>query len=174
MIIAFGSTGRNALSSMEKEKEFAMAYINSQATKDIKYGLINYADTAGVYSKLGEFTKVEEVKDAIRKLSWAGEGIGLDKALTKAAQQFKKYGRPEAYKVFLVFITGPASANKNEVKLAAQDLSHFNVRIVSVLMGDESENIVSHPNDVVKAKPTDKPNSVAKDISDTIGRGNTC
>ena len=177
MIIAFGSQGTDSLSLMEKEKSIAIAKINSlKDAGDIRYGLINYADVAGVYSKLGEYRSPAKVNDAIRKISWAGEGTGLNDAISKAVKEFKTNGRPEAYKIFLVFVTGPAAATPEKLNVSAQKLFDLNVRVIPVLLGDDSDedhvtNIVLGPEDVVKTEEEDGPGSVAKDIVDVIKRG---
>jgi hypothetical protein len=177
MIIAFGSQGRDALPLMEKEKSIAIAKIDSvKDSRDIRYGLINYAPTAGIYSELGEFRSPTEVKDTIRMMSWAGEGTGLTDAISEAAKEFKKNGRPEAYKIFLVFVTGPAAASPEKLNISAQKLFDLNVRVIPVLLGDGSDeehvkNIVLGPKDVVKPEQDDEPSSVAKDIDDTINQG---
>ena len=177
MIIAFGSQGSDALSLMEKEKSIAIAKIDSvKDSNDIRYGLINYADIAGIYSELGEFSLPAKVKDAIRKISWAGEGTGLNDAISEAAREFKKNGRPDAYKIFLVFVTGPAAASPEKLNISAQKLFDLNVRVIPVLLGDGSDedhvkNIVLGPKDVVKPREDDEPSSVANDIDDTIKRG---
>ena len=177
MIIAFGSTGPKHLSLMEKEKQFAMAKIDAQDTTDVNYGLINYADIAGVYSGLGEFTNYDDVKEAIQNMPWAGEGTGLKDALSKAVSEFKRNGRPDAYKVFLVFITGAASENQDGLKQVARELLDLNVRIVSVVVGDDANDgqitsIVVGPKDVVKVKPDEEPKTVGERIENTIKRGN--
>lgn len=177
MIIAFGSQGRDALSLMEKEKSIAIANIMSvKESDDVRYGLINYADFAGVYSKLGEYDTPEKLRDAIQKMPWAGEGTGLNNAISEAVYEFKKNGRPEAYKIFLVFMTGPAVASPEKLNLSAQELFDLNVRVIPVLLGEDSDeeqvkNIVLGPKDIVKPKEEDKPSSVAKDIDDTIKQG---
>lgn len=177
MIIAFGSQGINALSLMEKEKSIAIDKIESDKdSSDIRYGLINYADIAGIYSKLGEFSTKDEVADAIGKISWAGEGTGLHDAISEAAKEFKMNGRPDAYKIFLVFVTGPAAASLEKLNTSAQKLFDINVRVIPVLLGENSDedhmkNIVLSPKDVVKPDDGDEPSDVAKDIDDTIKRG---
>ena len=177
MIIAFGSQGRNALSLMEKEKNIAIDKIDSDKdSSDIRYGLINYADVAGIYSKLGEFSAKHEVKDAIEKISWAGDGTGLRDAISEAAKEFKINGRPDAYKIFLVFVTGPAAASVEKLNTSAQKLFDMNVRVIPVLLGEDSnedhvKNIVLSPKDVVKPGDDDEPSVVVKDIDDTIKRG---
>ena len=177
MIIAFGSQGVDALSLMEKEKSIAMAKIDSvKKSTDIKYGLINYADIAGVYSKLGEFTTQDKIKDAVSKMSWAGEGTGLKSALSEAENEFKKNGRPDAYKIFLVFVTGQAAATPEKLIVSAQKLFDMNVRVIPVLLGENSnkdhvKNIVLSPKDIVTPKKDEEPSSVAKDIDDTAKRG---
>lgn len=177
MIIAFGSQSEDALALMEKEKSIAIATVDFvKDSSDTNYGLINYADIAGVYSQLGEFTSRSGVKDAIQKLSWAGQGTGLNKAISEAEKEFKKNGRPEAYKVFLVFVTGPAAAGVEKLNKSAQKLFDLNVRVIPVLLGDDSreeyvKDIVLSPVDVVKPESNDEHSSVAKDIVDTIKRG---
>ena len=177
MIIAFGSQGSDALSLMEKEKNIAIAKIDSvKDSGDIRYGLISYADTAGVYSKLGEFSSPAKVKDAIQKMSWPGEGTGLNDAISKAVKEFKMNGRPEAYKIFLVFVTGSAAATPEKLNISAQKLFDHNVRVIPVLLGDDSNedhvtDIVLGPKDIVKPKPDDEPRSVVKYIDDVSKRG---
>lgn len=180
MIIAFGSQGRDALSLMEKEKSIAIAKIDSDKdSSDVKYGLINYADFAGIYSKLGEFNTKDEVVDAIGKIPWAGDGTGLHDAMSKAAKEFKMSGRLDANKIFLVFVTGPAAATPEKLNTFAQTLFDMDVRVIPVLLGrdrdeDHVKNIVLDPKDVVKPGDDDEPSIVAKDIGDTVKRGKLC
>ena len=177
MIIAFGSQGKNALSLLGKEKSIAAAKIDSvEGSSDIRYGLINYADIAGVYSELGEFKTAVETKDAIWKLPWAGEGTGLNNAISQATNEFRNNGRPEAYKIFIIFVTGPAVSSPKILNMSAQELFDLDVRVIPVLLGDDSDEeqvkyFVLDPKDIVKPREEDEPSSVAKDIDDTIAQG---
>ena len=92
---------------------------------------------------------------------------------------FKKYGRPTAKNVLIVFTNGKCNARANELKKYATSLSELGTKLIVVAIGeevsvDELLHVASNKESIVKAQPEDDCsqlfNSIVRDtIEGTIG-----
>jgi hypothetical protein len=175
IVFVFGATEPNAPIRFDKEKEIAKEMIDNEKEKDILYGTIVYGIDASVKSKFKDMPEKTKVKKFIDTLSWEDDGDKLDKALVETDKLFEEYGRPEARKITVVFVTGRADATTSELKRAAKKLNDKEVKIIVIKLGtdpdDKQLDIVTPKKNIVKVKEGDDPEKSAELVDDQKMKG---
>ena len=175
LVFAFGSTGEDAKSLFEKEKQAAKIMIDNEKDKDILYSTIVYGRDASLKSKFNDLPDKGKVKEFIDTLAWTDDGKKLDHALVETDKVFKEHGRPKARKITVVFVTGKADATTNELKKAAKKLNDNEVKIIVVKLGTDPDDArleaITPKKNIVKKKKTVKPKELADFIEEQVKKG---
>ena len=174
-MFVFGSTGKKAVTWFDKEKEIAKTMVDDEKEKGILYGTIVYGKDASVKSKFTDMSEKEDVKSFIDSLSWEDDGEKLDHTLVKTDKLFKEYGRPEARKITVVFVTGTADATTSELKKAAKKLNDNEVKIIVVKMGtdpdDEQLKSITPEKNIVKVNESEDPEKSSEKVDEQTMKG---
>ena len=174
-MFAFGAMGRDAVPLFNSEKEIAKIMIDNEKERDILYGTIVYGKDASVKSRFEDMPEKIKVKKFIEGLSWKEDGKKLDQALIETDNLFKDYGRPNARKTLVVFVTGKADSTTEELKNAAKKLNDNDVKIIAVDLGtgpdDPSLENITPKKRIVKKKKPFKPSEVANLIDELAKKG---
>ncbi|XP_046848822.1 collagen alpha-3(VI) chain-like isoform X2 [Xenia sp. Carnegie-2017] len=160
IIFAFGAMGESADMIHLKEKEMIGSFIDSFAAGDYRYAVVEYGSKAYVKAKFDEIRGKDEMKEFVKNIKRSGEGKALDKALEQSHDLFKKYGRPTAKNVLIVFTNGKCNARANELKKYATSLSELGTKLIVVAIGeevsvDELLHVASNKESIVRAQPED-------------------
>ena len=171
IIFAVGSAGAEAEMVFEKEKEMVYAFVNSVDTANVRYALIEYAENATLQADFTEYKEKYDFKEFVDSVRRIGEGLGLDKALQRAATVFENSGRENAKRVLVVFTNAQSKARTQDLQKHSRELQEVGVKVVVVAIGadvseEELSNIQGEP--VVRAQPHDDVNVIVKSVASDV------
>ena len=137
-----------------------------QQSSDTMFALIRYAAIASLqvpFKNKTNFTR--EVADVY----WTGKGNTLEEGLDMVPRVFAEYGRPNAERVLVVFVSDDNDTPRDKFIEFDLKMKKNGVRVIPVIIGEQTEenNLTEiHPK---KKKPlSTKPGDDQKDISDKI------
>lgn len=171
IMFALGSAGVEAEMVFEKEKEMVYAFVNSVDTANVRYALIEYAENATLQADFKEHKEKYDFKEFVDSVKRNGEGLGLDKALQRAAAVFENSGRVNAKRVLVLFTNAQSKARTQDLQRHSRELQDAGVKVVVVAIGtdvseDELSNIHGEP--VVRTQPNDDVNVVVKSVASDV------
>lgn len=171
IMFALGSAGQEAEMVFEKEKEMLYAFVNSVDTANVRYALIEYAENATLQADFNEHKEKYDFKEFVDSVKRIGEGLGMDKALQRAAAVFENSGRVNAKRVLIVFTNAQSKARTQDLQKYSRELQEAGVKVVVVAIGtdiseDELNNIHAEP--VVRTQPQDDFNVVVKSVASDV------
>jgi hypothetical protein len=170
-MFAVGSAGVEAEMVFEKEKEMVYAFVNSVDTANVRYALIEYAENATLQADFNEYKEKYDFKEFVDSVRRIGEGLGLDKALQRAAGVFENSGRVNAKRVLVVFTNAQSKARTQDLQKHSRELQEAGVKVVVVAIGtDVSEEELSniHGERVVRTQPHDDVNVIVKSVASDV------
>ena len=175
LVFVFSSTGKNAVTWFNKEKEIAKQMVDNEKEKDILYGTIVYGKDASVKSKFKDMPDKVKVKTFIDGLSWKNDGVKLDDALEETDKLFKDYGRPKARKIMVVFVTGKPDATTSELKKDAKILNDNEVKVIVIKSGEDPDDklleVITPKKNIVKVNERDDPERSAELVDEQRMKG---
>ena len=170
-MFAVGSAGVEAEMVFEKEKEMVYAFVNSVDTANVRYALIEYAENATLQADFNEYKEKYDFKEFVDSVRRIGEGLGLDKALQRAAGVFENSGRVNAKRVLVVFTNAQSKARTQDLQKHSRELQESGVKVVVVAIGtDVSEEELSniHGAPVVRTQTHDDVNVIVKSVASDV------
>ena len=155
----------------EKEKEMVYAFVNSVDTANVRYALIEYAENATLQADFNEHKEKYDFKEFVDSVRRIGEGLGLDKALQRAAAVFENSGRENAKRVLVLFTNAQSQARTQDLQKHSRELQEVGVKVVVVAIGadvseEELSNIQGEP--VVRAQTHDDVNAIVKGVASDV------
>ena len=171
IIFALGSAGFEAEMVFEKQKEMVYAFVNSVDTANVRYAMIEYAENATLQADFNEYKEKYDFKEFVDSVKRIGEGLGLDKALQRAAVVFENSGRASAKRVLVVFTNAQSKARSQDLQKHSRELQESGVKVVVVAIGtdvsdEELSNIQGEP--VVRTQPHDDVNVIVKSVASNV------
>lgn len=170
IMFALGSGGAEAEMVFEKEKDMIYAFVNSIETANVRYALIEYAENATLQANFDEYKEKYDFKEFVDSVKRIGEGVGLDKALQKAAVVFNGSARAKAKRVLVVFTNAQSKARSHDLQKHSKDLQESGVKVVVVAIGsDVSEQQLNdlsvNGEPVLRTQPDDDVHSLVKGMA---------
>ena len=170
-MFALGSAGQEAEMVFEKEKEMLYAFVNSVDTANVRYALIEYAENATLQADFNEHKEKYDFKEFVDSVKRIGEGLGMDKALQRAAAVFENSGRVNAKRVLIVFTNAQSKARTQDLQKYSRELQETGVKVVVIAIGtdvseEELNNIHAEP--VVRTQPEDDVNVLVKSVASDV------
>ena len=176
LVFAIAAGSSYADETFHLMKDTIEEVITEYGIDKIRYGLIEFGDTATVKIQFSNVTNVDELINVLNLIMRTKGGAALDEMLKEAERLFSVAGiRPDAKKV-LVIITDLASGRKpSQVRKAVEKLQDKNIKIVAVSTGREADpnelEIITSTDNVIVEKKSVEPSSLKDLIMDKVLKG---
>lgn len=137
-----------------------------QQSSNTLFALIRYAAIASLQVPFQDKTNFTR---EVANVYWTGQGDSLEEGLDIVPRVFTEYGRPDAERVLVVFVSDDDDTPRNVFIKVDIKMKKNGVRVIPVVIGEQTEdnNLTEiHPK---KKKPLiTKPGDDQKDITDKI------
>ena len=145
----------------DEVRDIVDTMIDSPNNLDTQYGIVEYGDRSEVIKTLGDYFDILELKDVVRDMKWNTRGRDVITALIKARQMFKSNDRPNVLRRMVVFVDSPATYGA--VEQIKDVFRRFNIKIVTVLVGQLPLEVTSKDGDVDTSRKEETILAIAKE-----------
>ena len=157
--------------NFEKTKEIIKKTVDKFGLHRVRYSLITFGATPDVKIRFDNvFDTEEELGKLVDNVKKAFGDAALDKALEEARYLFAlaEDARPNAMKVLVVITDKRSDSSEEEVQIASEKLKDDGVRVISVVLGDESDIVTP---EVIEPGKDSGPGEVVKQLVKTVLNG---
>ena len=137
MIFVIGSSGRDAVTIFEREKELVKSFVERAKNLNAAFGVVQYDSTVRNTIELLAISKIERFKQLVDNLKFTGQGTGVDKALKKTIELFGEGGRSDTRRIVIVFVNDPLTVNDDELTRLSRLLKGQQVEVFVVGYGNK-------------------------------------
>lgn len=147
--------------------------VEKQQTSDTLFALIRYAAIATIQVP---FQDKDNFTRDVANIYWTGRGDKLKEALDLVPRVFSEYGRPDAERVLVVFVSDNDDTPRNELIKVDMQLKKNGVRVIPVVIGEPADDdklteIHSKKKKPLSIKPGDDPKEGSDKISEVVFKG---
>ena len=157
--------------NFEKTKEIIKETVEKFGLHRVRYSLITFGATPDVKIRFDNvFDTEEELGNLVDNVKTASGDAALGKALEEARYLFAlaEDARPNAMKVLVVITDKRSDSSEEEVQTASEKLMDDGVRVIAIVLGDESDPVTP---EVIKPGKDSGSEEVVKELVKTVLNG---